>query len=140
MERVARENPFGSLYFLWVDIGSFRDTSWIPKKEWPDRERLDSVFSKSPRSVLVSSIAPLQRDITDKLMTEDGKWRSGEKFLFHDGAFFVQGGVFGGRAEALFEYFEYFWKVHDQFLQEGIFIGKDQLLFTIQQPFTSLVQ
>lgn len=135
MERVARENPFGSLYFLWVDIGSFRDTSWIPKKEWPDLERLDNIFSKSPRSVLVSSIGSLHRDITNKLTAQDGKWRSGENFLFHDRAFFVQGGAFGGRADALIEFFKYFWKTHDQFLRDGIFVGKDQLLFTHTTAF-----
>jgi hypothetical protein len=135
VERIVRENPFSSGYFLWVDVGSFRDESWIPQSVWPDSARVHALFSNTSREVLVSAFDALQPSVVQKLTAQDDKWRSGKNFLFDDKSFFVQGGIFGGRAEALYDFFKYFWKVHDQFVQEGRFVGKDQLLFTHAAAF-----
>jgi hypothetical protein len=113
---VANQNPYASQYFIWTDIGSFREREFA---DWPSVNAVEKTFSACPlkRSCIVlSQVNPtLQkaRATPDKL---------------HFSFIGVQGGMFmTTRSSALWWWVEYLELFHE-YITRGVFIGKEEFL------------
>ena len=119
------KNYFNSKYFFWVDAGLFRDENkqqMIPYyNNWPSLETIEN----DPR-VALNGIRKISKDEIDKLMNFDDKTHN--KFM---NDFNVAGGFFGGRADYLIKFREYYYEILDLFYKHKKYIGTEQNLFTI---------
>jgi Bacterial protein of unknown function (HtrL_YibB) len=113
---VAKENPFHSQYFIWADIGSFRDNRSRALGQWPLESTVKELILTDPDRVLVGVV---DDNSTSTYAMEQGPLA----------ADFVQGGFFGGTARAVRWFHRAFQKWHDIYLAKGFFVGKDQRIF-----------
>lgn len=110
--KIALEmNPFQSDYFLWVDIGCFREPSTV---YWPNPQRIkEQDFSK----VLVLCINPFTEE--ELQCTKETL----PSFLKIDR---LGATIFGGGKEALLRYHDLYYEMLEYFISIDRFIGKDQ--------------
>ena len=117
VNRVIRENPFNSKYFFWVDIGSVRNPAWNTSTEWPSLSRVKTIFKEHPDTPLFSMINPPEVHMAN-WTTDHGPFQP----------FLMQGGFFGGSRVGVKRFVREFWKLHDDYVQKGHFVGKDESL------------
>jgi hypothetical protein len=97
---------------FWIDIGSARE-SFYDDIQFPDAQRIESVVtSELNGSMIFAMHHPWRfiRDLPVSLKQQD----------------YVIGTFFGGDRLALQNYSKAFWTMHNYFLREGQFVGKDQ--------------
>jgi len=118
---VAQRNPFHSTYFFWVDAGSFREGHQI--RHWPDDERVKEIFQghHHDRMLLGLINAPSQEDLMTWEVSH-GPFRKTDM---------VEGGFFGGTAKTVQWWYESFFSLHDLYLEQGHFVGKDQCVMNV---------
>jgi Bacterial protein of unknown function (HtrL_YibB) len=108
----ARTNPFGSQYFMWVDMGSFRDARSSSLGQWPSDLMIKDIFMRREKMILAGAMKPLIRNYT---------MRNGP--VFDD---LIQGGFFCGTASSIYWLEREYWHWHGQYLAERRFAGKEQ--------------
>ena len=112
LQEAALENVYGSEYFLWVDIGYFRE---LTVENWPDYERWEDMIRDVPKDsffhfavdafpVDVNGDHPLRLDI-------------------------LMGGLFGGTEKAINWWTRTLYLMIDEFIEKNEFVGKDQCLY-----------
>jgi hypothetical protein len=107
-DRISRDNPFGSKFFIYSDMGAWRD-GLIPK--WPNK-----TFAR-----LVS------HNLGDKIMfSQINKFKTFSPYLN-----IIEGGFFAGNRQALRNFEQHFYNLHDERLNMNYFIGKDQIIMNI---------
>lgn len=120
MEAIKREYFPNAKYFFWSDIGSWRGNPALPTRgRWPQEERivqldLESRFSNvlEPQVILEAiSMVPSQRNFNP----------------LRD----IFAGIFGGTRESLTWFHDEFYKLHNERIDKGIFVGKDQTMINI---------
>ena len=111
VKRAIEMNPFQSNYFLWVDIGCFREPSPV---KWPNPNRIREMDTNK---VLVLNVTPFTekelhctRETLPSFLTNN---RLGAT-------------IFGGGKEALLRYHELYYEMVEYFISINRFIGKDQ--------------
>jgi len=128
-------NPFNSTYFMWVDIGIWRDrdhaihSKILQSPSWPNIDRVQYTFDQcklsDPKECIVLSMI---RNFDNKKCTV---------FRNH-----IEGGFILGTIQSLKFWWMEFMKVHDLFIEYGVFVGRDQTLMNLivlQQMQTSKI-
>lgn len=108
--------------FLWTDVGAFR--SEMPIQTWPQKDLVAKIFAKYPNRILFEQLHPFaeqQRNWTRGLSTYPLSWK-----VPH-----IAGGFFGGSRESIGRWLTLFTEMHDHFISNKIFIGKDQFLMDV---------
>ncbi|CAF1100434.1 unnamed protein product [Didymodactylos carnosus] len=112
----ANWNPFESDYFLWIDGGSFRESTYRFTK-WPDAQRIKTIFARDPDRLLLSLVHPLKKRFCSfNYSLEDGP----VKFdLF-------EGGIIAGSFQTIIWWTKVYFNTIDLFVDKSYFVGKDQ--------------
>lgn len=120
LNKTSDEDWYSSEFFVWVDSGAFRAAHKL--KFWPDDQQVKAVFKGNENRILLGLISqpPL----------EDMQTWSKSRGPYVGTSDVVEGTFFGGRREALRWYAEVFYEVHDDNVDAGFFVGKDQSLMT----------
>lgn len=103
-------NIYGSAFFLYSDIGAFRSEAF---PEWPDVDHVMQICAGLKDRVLFSQVRDSVADPYDARSE------------------FIEGGFFAGSPKALDFFYTKFYEMHDEFLDLGLFIGKDQMLMNV---------
>lgn len=124
IKEVAQSNPFQSRYFFWIDIGSLR-VNGSNIHAWPDPGEIKSLFKDREDEPVFGSISTPDQSLIQYYNISSGPINID----------LLLGGFFGGSLNGILRFAEDFWYIHDRFLSEGFFVGKDQdlmntLLFT----------
>ena len=106
---VIKLNPFCSEYFFWVDIGSFRMSKYTI---WPDLNRVKAVFDERPCRLLFS--------MAGSLRPKANMSRPFRGLIF-------TGTSFGGMVPAWRWWLKEYTLLHDKWLNDGHFVGNDQM-------------
>jgi hypothetical protein len=131
LAEVAAVNPFHSRYFIYADVGLFRDAiseGVVPP--WPAEHRVIKMFANRSNLMvfgligdynnLLSNRAHTYRDATPPASYKESEWR-------HFVA--IMGGFMGGDALAVRRYADTFYPLIKSNAAEGNFIGKDQEVY-----------
>jgi hypothetical protein len=110
----AAQNPYNSTYFMWVDVGSFRNRAF---SSWPHIGSVEKAFLNCHNCVILSQIAAggASRQIDAK----------NKKPLVGD---LMQGGFFAGTRESMLWWCVDFFDFLEDSARLGHFVGKDQTL------------
>ena len=110
-----RTHPFISSFFIYTDIGAFRDQI-IP--DWPDKNFTELLSLRLRDKILFGQIQEFTYDPNDTM----------NLFITRD---IIQGGLFAGNEVAIKNFKTGFYKLHDELLDQGIFVGKEQKLMNL---------
>ena len=114
-DKIATKNPFNSSFFLYTDIGAFRD-GIIP--DWPNDNFIELLGFKLHKKILFGQVADFKYDPNDLL--DSFKTRN-----------LIQGGFFFGTQERIRIYKIKFYNLHDELLDKNMFVGKDQIIMNL---------
>ena len=103
-------NIYSSKFFLYTDIGAFRKEIFA---NWPDVEHAMEISVGLRDRILFSQVRDSLPDPYDV---------RGE---------YIEGGFFAGSSKALHFFYDKFYELHDEFLDLGLFIGKDQMMMNV---------
>ncbi|OQV14879.1 hypothetical protein BV898_10911 [Hypsibius exemplaris] len=128
-----KENPFDSDYFLWTDIGSFRD------KE--QAEQLTSYPDTNTTATLLGTDKVFFLQMGDFLEEHRKiRWNGLPEKDFQHGTG-LAGTVLGGHANAIREYNQRYYETMKLMHDNGLFIGKDQnIMSTVAVLYPDLVK
>ena len=116
IKRAIHENVFDTDFFVWTDIGSFRDVGRLQDfTNYPNINRLEC-----------DKITFLQLNPFSSLELENID-QADNRFLY---TIRIGGGIFGGRSDILLKFSALYDNVLKEFDDSGIFKGKDQNLFS----------
>jgi len=104
-------NPFQTDYFLWVDIGCFREPCTV---DWPNPQRIASL---DPSKVLALNVTPF---------TEEELQCTKETLPSFLTTNRIGATIFGGGREVLLKYHDLYYEMVEHFISVNRFIGKDQ--------------
>ena len=122
LEKAINENYFKSKYFFWIDAGYFREND-VSKyiNNWPSINKCN----QDPK-VILNEIRQISKEEFDKLMSFDKETHN--KFMNN---YNIAGGAYGGRADYLIKFINYYYEVFKLFMEKEKFIGSEQNLLTI---------
>jgi hypothetical protein len=109
--KIAKDNPFNSSFFIYTDIGAWRE-SIIPY--WPNNNFIQLLTSELKDRILFGQINEVE-----------------EKIINFENSDIIEGTFFAGSKLALENFFVNYYKIHDKRLKDGKFIGKDQIIMNI---------
>lgn len=118
VERVIRENPYGSQWFGWVDIGCFRSTADLAR--FSGFPRVGTATTVPHGKITMLQIEPFVDADRTKLETVD------ERFRFINR---VGGTMFFGDAAACLRFTTLHKATLAEFAATGAFAGKDQSIY-----------
>lgn len=113
--QVAKWNPFASKYFVWVDIGAWRSHQF---RHWPSTQHFRRLLLFGENKMVVGLVTPISQFDIDSYQPNRGP-------LARD---LFQGGFFAGSKDAVGWWLEGYTRLHDYFVHDGRFVGKDQHL------------
>jgi hypothetical protein len=110
VNKVAKENPFGSEFFIFTDAGAWRRAQ--PLKNWPNT------------AFISQTLAPWlnNRILFGQIGTFD---------LFSEHKNIIEGTFFAGSQKAIFDFYERHFEIHDSRMKRGFFVGKDQTIMNL---------
>jgi hypothetical protein len=118
-----RDNAFDSDYFLWTDIGCFRDTDKaLQLTDYPDTKLVNKYLGTD--KIFFLQMSPLTLD--DQIIGSNGI----PKHDFKNDETKLAGTIFGGHKKAVLQYGEVYYPAMDMMVRSGRFIGKDQNLMS----------
>lgn len=109
-ELVTRENPFGSSFFIYADAGAWRSGK---TPNWPNIH-----FVKQTENIL-----------NDRILF--GQISANEADPYSAKSDIIEGGFFAGSVKAIKKLSQNFYDIHDKLMDNGKFIGKDQLMMKV---------
>lgn len=112
VSKIANENPYKSSAFIYSDAGAWRENILF---DWPDEKSVLKLMDLLDNRILFGQISNLFIK----------KWLFG-----HDGDF-IEGGFFMGSKQAIKNFEFNFWNLHDERLEQNLFVGKDETLMNI---------
>ncbi|XP_055345344.1 uncharacterized protein LOC129593164 [Paramacrobiotus metropolitanus] len=119
------ENVFTSEYFIWCDIGSFRQPRHLPQlKHFPDAERTKSVL-RDRHQVYLLLTEPFPASVTfrrDSQLAEDTALRAAVSQLH------IGGTLAAGHRDAWRMWERAYYPLLEQLLAAGIHAGQDQVV------------
>ncbi|OQV17543.1 hypothetical protein BV898_08314 [Hypsibius exemplaris] len=115
----AKDNPFGSDYFLWTDIGSFRSQRAAKNLiTYPDPVRVATELGESKVFFLeVYPFSSADRALNPVSGLPERDFRLDIR---------LGGGIFGGHVKALARYDAVYYETMGRMATAGRFVGKDQ--------------
>ena len=105
--KVADFNPYNSQFFIYTDAGAWRDRT-IPN--WPDDAFVQKLTNVLQDRMFLGQISPMNS--IDFSVKKD----------------YIEGTFFAGSKAAILNYHDEFYELHDDWLKQGRFIGKDQTM------------
>jgi len=114
LKQAADLNPFQTEYFLWVDIGCFREpnTRYL---QWPNPQKVEQLESNK---MLMVQVYPFRSDELGKRTLE-----TIPSFQYTNR---IGGTMFGGTKGAIEKWHKEYYEMLEHFIRIGRFIGKDQ--------------
>lgn len=100
-------NPYKSEFFLYTDSGAWRRKIF---PNWPDQEFVTELAKKLDNRFLYGQVG----------------WP--QKFKRNKNANIIQGTFFAGSSKAVENIYDQYFRLHDEWLDKGLFIGKEQNL------------
>ena len=117
LKRAIERNPFGSEYFIWCDIGCFRNNAEMPQyANWPSPEKMKQYGREK---VILNYLG----DFTDNQYHIDESTGLSCDFQREN---HIGGGIFGGSREALARWIAVYYDMLSIFFKYDRFAGKDQ--------------
>lgn len=123
VRRAVTLDPYHSDYFLWADIGCFREAN--PEKRFP---YFPSSSRLSRNKITMLSIEPMLEEERKMPFELDNRFQKLAR---------IGGGIFGGGKDACLQFVDIHHRMLLAFKQRGLFAGKDQNLYIfaiIQYP------
>ena len=111
MKLALEMNPFQSDYFLWVDIGCFREPFL---SRWPNPKRIRQLDSSKLLTLYVTPFTEEELKCTKETLPS---------FLINNR---LGATIFGGGKDVLLRYHELYYEMLEYFISIDRFIGKDQ--------------
>lgn len=108
VNKTAHVNPYKSEFFMYTDSGAWRGRRF---RHWPNEEFVSEFARKLNDRILLVQVGNLSI--------------SGENLKSAD---LIQGGFFAGSARAIHSMCDDFYRLHDIWMNFGLFIGKDQTI------------
>jgi hypothetical protein len=108
--KVATSNPFDSEFFIYADMNAWRH-GLIPK--WPDSDFVEILSKNLKNRMLFGAINAYKGEEINHFSS------------------FIQGGFFAGSSKAIYNFTQEYYKLHDERLDDGLFVGNDQILMNI---------
>jgi hypothetical protein len=108
--KVAQENPFNSSFFIYTDAGAFRAGKALP--DWPNTEFISQ------------KLAPY---LNDRILF--GQIDACLKF--NELKDIIEGTFFAGSQNAVSDFYEHHFEIHDSRMRRGLFVGKDQTMMNL---------
>ncbi len=111
MNKIANAlNPFNLDFFIYIDAGSFRKKIY---SNWPNEEFIEILKFKLKDRILFGSINPYN------------------EISYSPNKDCIEGTIFAGSKIALKNLYDRFYQIHDERLNKGLFIGKEQIIYNI---------
>ena len=110
LTKAAEQNPYHSEFFIYTDAGAWRQTA-IP--HWPDNAFVLNVSRVLNERILLGQISQIDEE------------RATNISIYND---CIEGGFLAGSKKAIDNFHHIFYDLHDQRLNDGLFIGKDQTM------------
>ena len=122
LEKAINANYFKSKFFFWIDAGYFREND-VSKyiNNWPSINKCN----EDPR-VILNEIRKISKEEYEKLMAFDADAHNRFKNDYN-----IAGNAYGGRADYLIKFINYYYDVFKLFMEKEKFIGSDQNLYSI---------
>ena len=122
MKTAITKNYFNSKCFYWVDAGYFRDKNEIIKYSngWPSIKKC-----YEDKRLLMGQVKYFSPKEREKIL----KFDSNEHIKLRKNINVI-GGIFGGQKENILKFIYLYYQTLKLFIKKGIFIGKDQNIFT----------
>ena len=123
LKKAISKNYFNSKCFYWIDIGYFREEKNEMKKylnNWPSTKKCFE--DKRLLMGQVKNFSIVQKEKIVNFDIDEHKRLQLEKN--------VAGNLFGGQVENIKKFIDFYYDSIRLFLKKGIFIGKDQNIFT----------
>jgi len=108
--KIAQENPFNSKMFIYTDSGAWRDE---PLLNWPNELFIKNLSYLIQDKIFFGQISDSQNNFNFPLVD------------------CIEGTFFMGSKVGIYNFEKYFWQIHDQRFDQGLFIGKDQTIMNI---------
>ena len=108
--KIAQENPFNSEIFIYTDSGAWRHEALL---DWPNEFFIKNVSNIIQEKILLGQISDADKSVHIPLVD------------------CIQGTFFMGSKIGISNFEKYFWEIHDQRFDQGLFIGKDQTMMNI---------
>jgi hypothetical protein len=114
LKRASELNPFQTEYFLWVDMGCFREpnTRYL---DWPTTQKVTQL---EPNKMLMVKVYPFRPEELDNSVLE-----SIPSFQYTNR---IGGTMFGGTKKAIEVWHREYYQMLEYFIHMKRFIGKDQ--------------
>ena len=113
VDKIAQDNIYGSSSFIYTDAGAWREKK---HENWPDEKFVLDIQKKIGDKILFGQL----HDEKDLLKEED----------FPD-VDLIEGTFFMGSQLALNRFKNEFWRLHDEWIEAGKFVGKDQSIMNV---------
>ena len=113
MKKISILNPYNSSFFIYTDAGAWRENFTT---NWPNQTLIALVHESLGNRVLLGQVKKFNKT-SDRL--DDPMCN------------LIEGGFFAGSLQAIREYESNFYEIHDERLNRGLFIGKDQTIMKI---------
>jgi hypothetical protein len=110
MHHAASVNKYHSSFFIYTDIGAFREVVF---DDWPD----------------VQFCVELEKYLNDRILLGQIFNQLADPYTTYTQ--YIQGGFFAGSRRAVLEFEHNFYELHDFLIDHGFFIGKDQQIMNI---------
>ncbi|OWA51048.1 hypothetical protein BV898_15550 [Hypsibius exemplaris] len=118
LREAAEENAFDSDYFLWTDIGSFRDADRVKHlTTFPDTRVTATLLGT--KKIFFLQMGRFTE--SDRIIGANGLPKQNFQHHVRLGA-----GIFGGHLDAVREYHARFFETLEKMRLHGIFVGKEQ--------------
>lgn len=112
LKKAINSNYFNSDFFLWCDVGCFRENNTINKFiNWPNKEKLE-LYKKKLTVLNIDNF--LFEELNSKSLVDFSKKNR------------IGGGIFGGHKEVCLKWHEEYYNMFNKFIQNSVFLGKDQ--------------
>ena len=122
LKKVITKNYFNSNCFYWIDAGYLREKNIISKyfNNWPSTKKC----YEDPRLLMgqVKNFSDIEKQ---KILNFDYQAHIRLRKNIN-----VVGGIFGGQPEKILKFINLYYETIKLFIKKGIFIGKDQNIFT----------
>ena len=104
-------NIYGSTFFIYTDIGAFRNHVF---PNWPNLDHVNYLQARLKDRMLFGQVSHSVNDLFSSINND-----------------FIQGTFFAGSFKAIDFYQNAYYQIHDEFLAEGLFVGKDQVIMNV---------
>ena len=113
VNKIAQENFYKSSSFIYTDSGAWR---FQTLENWPDKSIVMNITNLLNDKILFGQLSHESNALRNKNFPDVD---------------LIEGGFFMGSQRALNHFKDNFWRIHDERLERGLFVGKDQLVMNI---------